>query len=98
MYARQTTVKAPPANLETGIEQVRTKILPALRSADGFKGFTLLADRDEGLLVGTSYFESREALEASEAVVRGPREQIASEAGAADVTVRIFEVVTDEQV
>lgn len=97
MHARQTTVKATPDKVDAAIDAVREAVLPALRSADGFKGFTLLADRGQGTLVGISFFETRDQLEASEQAVQGPREDTARKAGADDVDVQLFEVVIDEE-
>ena len=97
MHARQTTVQGDPSNLDSAIQRVRDDVLPALQSSDGFKGFTLMADREAGMLVGVSYFESREALEASEEAVRGPREETARSAGTSDIDVRFFEVVIDTE-
>ena len=97
MHARQTTVQADPSNVDSAIQRVRDDVMPALQASDGFKGFTLLVDREAGTLVGTSYFESREALDASEEAVRGPREETARTAGAADVDVRLFEVAIDTE-
>lgn len=98
MHARQTTVKADPHKVDAALEQVRNGVLPALRSADGFKGFTLMADRQRGTLVGISFFETSDQLEASEESVRGPREDTAREAGGDDIDVQVFEVLIDEQV
>ena len=96
MWARQTRVKADPAKLDQVLEQVRNAVQPALEGADGYKGFTVLVDRESGELIGTSYFESREAVEASESAVRGPRDQAAQAAGAAP-EVRFYEVVIDTE-
>ena len=98
MYARHTTIPADPGRVDQAIERVRQEVLPALQAAEGFKGFTLLVDRESGTLAGTSYFESREALEASEQAVRGPREQAASVAGAGELQVYVMEVAIDVQV
>jgi heme-degrading monooxygenase HmoA len=97
MWARQTRVQADPAKLDQAIEQIRNTVQPALEQADGYKGFTVLIDRDSGELVGTSYFESREAVEASESAVRGPRDEAAQVAGAATPDVRFYEVVIDTE-
>ena len=96
MHARLVTVQADPANVDAAIERVRSDVQPALESSAGFKGFSLLVDRDAGTLVGVSYFDSRESLEASEEAVRGPRDETARTAGG-DADVRFFEVVIDTE-
>ena len=97
MHARQTTVQGDPANLDDAIERVRGDVLPALESSEGFKGFTLLVDREGGTMVGTSYFEDRETLMASEDAVRESREATAQAAGGGAPDVRFFEVAIDTE-
>ena len=96
MHARQTTVQGDPANIDSAIERIRSDVLPALESSDGFKGFTLLVDRESGLLVGTSYFESYEATMASEESVRASRQAAAQTAGG-EADVRFFDVAIDTE-
>lgn len=96
MHARLVTVQGDAGNVDAAIERVRESVLPALEAADGFKGFSLLVDRDAGTLVGLSYFDSRETLDASEEAVRGPRDETASAAGGAP-DVRFYEVVIDTE-
>lgn len=95
MHARFTTVKGSADKVDAAIEQVRSEILPALQAADGFKGFTLHADRENGIMTGISYFESEEALRASEEAVRAKRDEVAEAAGSQHMDVRVFEVVID---
>ena len=97
MYARQTRITADPDKVDAGIEHVRDSVLPVLKESEGFKGFTLLVDRESGDFVGTSYYESREALDASESAVSGPRDEAASVTGAASPEVRRFEVAIDTE-
>ncbi len=97
MHARQTTVQGDPANIDRAVEAIRSEVLPALEGAEGYKGFTLLADRESGTLIGTSYFESRETLEASEDAIREGRASAAQAAGGAQPQVRLFEVAIDTE-
>ena len=97
MYARQTRITADPDKVDAGIENVNEAVLPALKEAEGFKGFTLLADRESGEMIGTSYFESREALDASESAIRGAREEAATLTGAGAPEVRVYEVAIDTE-
>jgi len=98
MHSRFTTVKGSAENIDAAIEQVRSDILPALEAADGFKGFTLHVDRENGIMTGISYFESEEALRASEHAIAPKREEVAETAGASSyVDVRVFEVAIDTQ-
>ena len=97
MHARQTTVQGDPANVDRAVQTIRSEVLPVLEAADGFKGFTLLVDRESGTLIGTSYFDSRETLEASEDAVRETRASAAQAAGGGQPQVRFFEVAIDTE-
>lgn len=98
MHSRFTTVKGSAENIDAAIEQVRSDIVPALEAADGFKGFTLHVDRENGIMTGISYWESEEGLRASEGSIAPKRDQVAETAGeGAYVDVRVFEVAIDTQ-
>lgn len=96
MHARTTTVDGQPDAIDKTVEQVRSEVLPLLQQQAGFKGFTLHVDRSRGKAVGTSYWESQEAMEASEEAVKGPREAAARSGGASgEPAVEHFEVAFD---
>ena len=97
MHARQTRITGDPSKVDETIEHIRTKVQPALEGADGFKGFSLLVDRETGEFVGTSYFDSREAVEASESAVRAARDQTADVADSEAPQVTFYEVAIDTQ-
>ena len=97
MYARQTRISGDPGKVDEGIEHIRGTVLPALEAAPGFKGFTLLVDRETGDFVGTSYFESREAVEASESAVREARDKAAEITSSGAPQVSFLEVAIDTQ-
>ena len=96
MHARTTTVEGEPERIDDVVRQIESEILPKLEAQPGFKGFTLHVGRSTGKVVGTSYWESEEAMQASEEAVRGPREEAAQRAGASGgPTVEHFEVAID---
>lgn len=96
MYARTTTVEADPERIDDVVRQIESEVLPLLEGQDGFKGFTVHVDRSSGKVVGTSYWASQQAMEASEEAVRGPREEAAQRGGASGgPTVEHFEVLID---
>ena len=97
MFARQTTIEADPDRIDEAIQHVREAVLPTIEDADGFKGFTLLVDREDGLMIGTSYWESLQALEDSEADVRDARDEAVKTAGATTPDVRQLEVAIDTE-
>lgn len=99
MHARTTTVEGDPGRIEDALRQIESEVLPLLKEQQGFKGVTVHADRSSGKVVGTSYWESAEAMHASEEAVRSPRAETAQRGGAAGgPTIEHFEVVIDTMV
>lgn len=96
MHARLTTLQGAPDRVDAAVAKVREDVLPVLRGQDGWKGFTVLADRSSGRLLGISFWDSEETMLASEAAVAGSRERAAEAGGAEDPEVAHFEVVVDE--
>lgn len=96
MHARTTTIVGQPDAIDDAVRQVESEVLPLLKQQAGFKGFTLHVNRSTGRAVGTSYWESQEAMEASEEAVRGPREEAARRGGASGgPAVEHYEVAID---
>ncbi|MCA1588127.1 MAG: antibiotic biosynthesis monooxygenase [Chloroflexi bacterium] len=67
MFARQSTLKGSPDQIDTGIQVFNEQILPAARQLKGFAGAQLLTDRKSGKVVGITYWETEEAMRNSEA-------------------------------
>ena len=68
MHARMTTLEGTPDRMDEGLRQVREHVLPLLQQQGGFKGFIALGDRQSGKLIGVSFWEGEEAMQASEDV------------------------------
>jgi heme-degrading monooxygenase HmoA len=96
MHARVTTVQLDPSRADDSIRQLESEELPRWKELDGFKGFTLLIDRESGKGIGTSYWESKEAMDATEEAVRPSRERaVETGGGSQPPTVERFEVAID---
>jgi heme-degrading monooxygenase HmoA len=50
------------------LREVKEHVLPLLQQRDGFKGFITLEDRQSGKLIGITFWESEQAMQASEEV------------------------------
>ena len=98
MHARASYIQAQPDRVDEVVRQVESDVIPTLKEQDGFKGFTVLADRDSGQLVGLSFWESEEAMQASEEVGDQTRQQAAETANAPEPRVHRFEVAVDVMV
>jgi hypothetical protein len=63
---------------------------------DGFKGFVTLGDRQSGKVLGVAFWESEEALRATEVAVSGVRSGVAEAAGGTVAGVEQYEVIVYE--
>jgi heme-degrading monooxygenase HmoA len=96
MHARVTTLEVPPDRMDDATRHVQEQTLPQLRQMDGFKGFVTLADRQSGKVLGVAFWESEEALRATEVEVSGVRSEAAEAAGGAVTGVEQYEVIALE--
>ena len=96
MYARVTTIEGTPDKMDDATRHVREQTLPQLRQMDGFEGFVALGDRQSGKLLGVAFWESEEALRATEEAVAGVRSGAAEATGGTVAGVEQYEVVAFE--
>lgn len=75
MYARSTTLKGQPANIDAGIAFVKDEVWPKLDQTEGCRGLSMLVDRETGQCIATSSWDSEEAMRASEGQLRSSRER-----------------------
>lgn len=95
MHARVTRIEASAELLDEMARQFEQQTVPVLEGLDGYKGYALLGDRGTGLAMAVTYWESEEALRASEDAVKQERERAAQTAQAASgPTVERYEVVS----
>jgi heme-degrading monooxygenase HmoA len=67
MYARLSRFAGlPPERIEETVREFEQDYLPALEQAPGFSGLFVGVDRNAGKAAAVSFWESREALEASD--------------------------------
>jgi|SRR5215211_1916824 len=95
MHARVTTMRMDPGRVDEVARTLENDDIPGFRELDGFKGLTVLADRGSGKTVAVSFWESEDALTASEEAVKGARQRAAERGGAPDLEIERFEVVLD---
>src|ERR671912_2697200 len=96
MYARLTTIEGSPDKLDDAERHVQEQTLPQLQKMDGFKGFVALGDRNSGKLIGVSFWESEEALRATDEAVPSVRSAAAEAAGGTVASVEKYEVFVNE--
>ena len=74
MYARISMLDGPPDHIDQGLRYIRENVLPQIQQQDGFKGIAALSDRRTGKTLGVTFWESEEALRASEEAAHKLRE------------------------
>jgi heme-degrading monooxygenase HmoA len=96
MYARVTTIEGSPDKMDDAEHHVQEQTLPQLRKMEGFEGFVALGDRNSGRLVGLAFWESEEALQATEQEVSGVRSGAAEAVDGTVASVEQYEVFVYE--
>ena len=94
MHARMSIFEGPPHMLDEGVRQAREVVLPQAKEIDpGFKGIIALTDRQARKMVWITFWESEEAMVASEeAANRLPEEETVEVAGGMVAGVERYEV------
>ena len=96
MYARVTTIQGAPGKVDDVTRQTQEQTLPQLQKMEGFKGFVALGDRQTGKMLGVSFWESEEALRATEQAVSSVRSGAAEAADGIVASVEQYEVLVNE--
>ena len=97
MFARVSTLRGAPEQIDDGIRQVRENVLPSVEQMDGYQGGYLLVDRQNGTSISITLWESEEAMRASEEAANQLRSDAAGAAGAQIASVDRCEVVLTPQ-
>jgi heme-degrading monooxygenase HmoA len=92
MYARMSTLKGSPDQMDEGLRDVKEHVLPLLHQQDGFKGFIALGNRQSGELIGITFWESEKAMQDSEEVGDRTRSDTAEDTGDTIADVERYEV------
>jgi heme-degrading monooxygenase HmoA len=96
MYVRSSRIQFPPEQLDAAIKQFKETTVPAARQAAGLAGIVLLVNRSTGNCVANTFWESRQALDASEELGGRLRTEAASAAQGSVSDVQRMEVVIRE--
>jgi heme-degrading monooxygenase HmoA len=96
MYARVTTIQGSPGKMDDAKGHVQEQTLPQLQEMEGFKGFVALGDRNSGKVLGVAFWESEEALRATEGAVSDVRSGAAEAADGIVAGVEEYEVLVNE--
>jgi quinol monooxygenase YgiN len=77
MYARSTTIRGNPQQMDDGIAYTRDSVMPAVLQIDGCVGLSMLCDREDGRCIVTTAWEDHDAMMNSRESVRPIRERAA---------------------
>jgi heme-degrading monooxygenase HmoA len=93
VHARVSIFEGPPDMIDESLRQAREVILPQAKEKDpGFKGIIALTDRQGGKLLGITFWESEEAMRATEEEATRLREESAEAGGGMVAGVERYEV------
>jgi heme-degrading monooxygenase HmoA len=92
VHARLSTFEGSPDQIDESLSQVREEILPQAKQMDGFKGVIILLERQSGNSRSITFWESEEAMRASEEAANRLREESAEAGGETIVGVERYEV------
>ena len=93
MHARVSILEGPPDQIDEGLRYMREQILPnAFQDDEGFKGALALADRQSGKTLTITFWESEEAMRATEEEANRLRSEIAQAGGETIAAVERYEV------
>jgi heme-degrading monooxygenase HmoA len=96
MYARVTTIQGAPGKMDDAKGHIQEQTLPQLQKMEGFKGFVALGDRQSGKVLGVAFWESEEALRATDEAVSSVRSGAAEAASGTVASVEEYEVFVNE--
>jgi heme-degrading monooxygenase HmoA len=87
-----STLEGSPNELDEALRDVKEHVLPLLQQQDGFKGFIALGNRQSGELIGITFWESEQAMQASEEVGERTRSETAEDTSDTIAEVQRYEV------
>ncbi len=96
MHVRVTTIQGAPDKMGDVERHIQEQTLPQLQNMEGFQGFVALGDRQSGKMLGVAFWESEEALRATEGAVSSVRSGAAEAADGVVASVEEYEVLVNE--
>lgn len=82
MHARASSMSGDPGRVDEAATMLETSLYAQLEQVDGFKGVVALAQRDSGRSLIVTFWDSEEAMTASEERANQMRSAAATEIGA----------------
>ena len=95
MHARTGRVSFSPDKADDVVSNIRDTVVSQMQQREGFKGFTLLLDRSKGEGIGISFWESEDAMRATDDLADQVRQGAAEAGSGRDQGAERFEVAID---
>lgn len=96
MHARTGYFELSPDRVDAAVAAFEEEQLPRYRQQGGYKGFTLLANRSSGKVLGVSFWESQDDLRSSDQLGTEAREAIQQAGGGGSIVREDWEVAVDD--
>jgi len=97
MYARVLRLKGSAEKIDSGIENYKSQVAPALRDQDGYAGARLLVDRDSGASLSITFWKDEEASRKSFEALTHLRTDAASRFGADTPETKVYEAAVQQR-
>ena len=99
MHARSGRLQVSPERIDDIVGTMKQDQVSLFHGRPGYRGFTGLADRDSGAVMGISFWETEDDLRAAEELGREARRRVTEAGGGqGEPVVERWEVVFDEMV
>jgi heme-degrading monooxygenase HmoA len=95
MHARIGRISFSPDSADDVTSHVQENVVPKYEDRDGFKGFTLMLDKSGGHGVGISFWDSEDAMHATDDLGDQARQGAAEAGSGSDEGKEFYEVVID---
>jgi heme-degrading monooxygenase HmoA len=99
MHARSGRLQVSPEQIDEIVGTMKQDQVAMFHGQRGYRGFTGLADRESGAVMGISFWETEDDLRAAEELGREARRRVMEAGGGqGEPVVERWEVVFDEMV
>lgn len=97
MHARSGAFQLETDRIDDAIASFAANFLPRYKQQGGYKGFTLMANRQTGQVLGVSFWESESDLHATDELGNEARQDLQERGGGQSAIERVdWEVVVDD--
>jgi len=97
MNTRSVVFEMSPDKVDDAVGEFEDGVIPRFREISGYKGFTLLVNRENGKTLGISFWESEDGVNASGDLGAEARRALTATAGASAQSPQVWEVAVDDQ-